>query len=52
MALGKRKERTQGELFIYSDELCTSSNAFYEALESVLCGYEFDKFVEGLCREF
>ena len=52
MALGKRKGSTQGELFIYSDELCTSSNAFYEALESVLCRYGFDEFVEGVCREF
>ncbi|MCY4672539.1 MAG: transposase [Bacteroidetes bacterium] len=51
-ALGKRKERTQGELYIYSDELCSSSNAFYEALESVLCMYGFDKFVEEICHVF
>ena len=50
--LGKRKERTQGELYIYSDELCSSSNAFYETLESVLGKYGFDKFVEGICHAF
>ncbi|MCY4158405.1 MAG: transposase [Bacteroidetes bacterium] len=52
MALGKRKDGTQGELFIYWQELQSSSNAFYEALDSVLCAHEFDLFVEEACQEF
>lgn len=52
MELGKRKEGIQRELFIFSDALCSSSNAFYVVLESVLCKYGFNKFVAGLCREF
>jgi len=37
---------------IYSHELCSSLNAFYEALESVLRKYGFDKFVEEICHAF
>ena len=48
----KAKGVYTSELFIYSEELCSSSNAFYEALESVLCKYGFDKFVEKICRKF
>jgi hypothetical protein len=38
MALGKRKAGFQGSMFIYTDELCSSSNAFYETLDWLLQG--------------
>ncbi len=52
MALGKRKGSSQGNLFISSDELCSSSNAFYDTLDRLLCQRGFDAFVEQTCRKF
>ena len=52
MALGKRKGGSQGSLFISSDELCSSSNAFYDTLDQLLCKEGFDTFVEETCRKF
>ena len=45
MALGKRKGSSQGNLFISSDELCASSDAFYDTLDRLLCQSGFDAFV-------
>ena len=52
MALGKRKDGLQRNLFVYVGELRSSSNAFYQALDRLLCDHGFDAFVEGGCREF
>ena len=52
MALGKRKTGSQGDLFISSDELCSSSHAFYDALDRLLCKEGFDAYVEETCRKF
>ncbi len=52
MALGKRKDGLQRNLFVYVGELRSSSNAFYQALDRLLCDHGFDAFVEGVCREF
>lgn len=51
MALGKRNNGSQGSLFISSDELFSSPNAFYEALDRLLCENGFDVFVSETFRE-
>ena len=50
--MGKRKAGSQGDLFISSDELCSSSHAFYYALDRLLCKEGFDAYVEETCRKF
>ena len=48
----KAKGRHSGRVCICWQEIQSSSNAFYEALDSVLCTHEFGLFVEEACQEF
>ena len=51
MALGRRRTSQQGELFLTSADLPQSpGHAFYDRLNEILAGAEFDRFVEDLCR--
>ena len=52
MALGKRKGSSRGNLLISSDEFCSSSDAFYDMLDRLLCQRGADAFVEQTCRKF
>ncbi len=49
MALGKRERAAQGELWIASQRVTSSSHPFYEQLNGILDGADFDGFVETLC---
>src|SRR5215218_3952925 len=51
MALGRRRSSHQGELFVTSADLPQSpGHAFYDRLNSLLAGADFDRIVEDLCR--
>jgi transposase len=51
MALGRRRTSHQGELFLTSADLPQSpGHAFYDRLNELLAGAEFDRFVEDLCQ--
>jgi len=52
MAMGRRGDEQQG-LFVPHNQLPKSDgHPFYEALERVLGGREFDRFVEKLCARY
>lgn len=50
MALGRRKDERQEELFVTHDQLPRSEgHVFYRRLNQLLAEAEFDRFVERLC---
>jgi transposase len=52
MAMGTRRER-QEELWIPACALARpASHPFYERLNELFAGHDFDRFVEGECRRF
>src|ERR1035441_1903399 len=53
MSMGHRKPESQGQMFIaISDLPCMAGHPFYEKLNQALRAIEFDRRVEGRCREF
>ncbi len=53
MALGRRGEQRQAEMWVASAELPKSAgHVFYGKLNELLAEAGFDRFVEELCREF
>lgn len=53
MALGRRVEEWQGELWVATDRIAGGSgHVFYDRLNDVLNGAGFDLFVEELCEPF
>lgn len=51
MALGRRGLERQGELWVATQDLAVGSgHVFYERLNEVLVGADFDRFVEQLCE--
>ncbi len=53
MALGKRKQARQAELWVAATELpTTSAHPFYSKLNEVLAKHGFDRFAEEACKEF
>ena len=52
MALGKRPEGRQEELFVTTSDIRRLSHPFYRALGRVLRAEGFDAFAEEACREF
>ena len=53
MALGKRKQVRQTELWVAATELpTTSAHPFYSKLNEVLAKHGFDRFAEEACKEF
>jgi transposase len=53
MALGKRKDQRQGELWIATPELPQSpGHIFYEKLNGLLAEAGFDPWVEALCEPY
>jgi transposase len=52
MALGRRKDRREQELFVATDQLAQApGHVFYRKLNQLLAEHGFDEFVEELCRE-
>ena len=52
MALGKRPEGRQEELFVATSDIRRLSHPFYRALERLLHAEGFDAYAEGTCRAF
>ena len=52
MALGKRPEGRQEELFVATSDIRRLSHPFYRALERLLHAEGFDAFAEETCRAF
>ena len=52
MALGKRPEGRQEELFVATSDIRRLSHPFYRALERLLQAERFDAFAEEACRAF
>jgi len=52
MALGKRPEGRQEELFVATSDIRRLSHPFYRALERLLQAEGFDAFAEETCGEF
>ncbi|MCP4594830.1 MAG: transposase, partial [bacterium] len=53
MAMGQRKRERQEMFWVPTGELPqTPGHPFYERLNKILDGQEFDRFVEGRCRKF
>ena len=52
MAVGKRPEARQGEMFVVASEIRALDNPFYWALNELLAKSGFDEFAEEACREF
>jgi transposase len=53
MALGKRKDQQQGELWVAAPDLPKSpGHVFYEKLNGLLAEAGFDPWVEELCRPY
>ena len=53
MALGKRKRERQESLWIPTGQVAKSpSHPFYQRLDGILVGQEFDDFVEKVCAKF
>ena len=52
MAVGKRPEGRQEELFVATNEIRRLSHPFYQALERMLKTEGFDAFAEQACCEF
>ena len=52
MALGKRPEGRQEELFVATSDIRRLSHPFYRALERLLQAEGFDAFAEETCRAF
>jgi transposase len=51
MALGRRPDSHQGELFVTSADLPRSAgHPFYDRLNRLLADHSFDRFAEDLCR--
>ena len=52
MAMGKRKQR-QESLFITADNLPRSDgHPFYQKLNALLAEADFDRWIEGRCRQY
>src|SRR5215475_1899762 len=52
MAMGTRREH-QEDLWIPTCTLARpASHPFYQRLDQLLAGHDFDRFVEGRCRRF
>ncbi len=53
MALGRRNELQQGELWVATQQLPTSpGHVFYEKLNGLLAEGKFDEWVENLCEQY
>ena len=52
MAIGRRPEGRQEELFVATSDIRRLSHPFYRALERMLEAGGFDAFAEDACREF
>ncbi len=53
MALGRRKQERQGELWIATQDIPqTTGHPFYQKLNQLLAEAEFDAYVESLCEPF
>jgi len=53
MAMGKRKQQTQGRLWVEAQRLASGpAHPFYRRLNEVLSEHGFDRFVEGECQRF
>ena len=52
MAVGKRPDGRQEELFVATSEIRRLSHPFYQTLERMLRSEGFDAFAEQACREF
>ena len=52
MAIGKRPEGRQEELFVATSEIRRLSHPFYRVLERLLQAGGFNAFAEETCREF
>lgn len=53
MALGKRKQQRQAELWIAATQIAEApGHPFYKKLNDLLARRGFDDFVEGLCAKF
>ena len=53
MALGRRKECRQQELFVTANSLPTSDgHVFYSKLNQLLADEGFDQWIEELCASF
>ena len=53
MAMGRREEETQGDLWIVAAELPRGgAHPFYDRVNAILEAEDFDAFVEDRCRKF
>ncbi len=52
MAIGRRPEARQHEMFVVASEIRAGGNPFYRALDRLLRENGFDGFAEEACREF
>lgn len=52
MAMGKRKNERQQELFVPADKLQSAGHPFYRQLNELLAAGGFDAFVETLCQPY
>ena len=52
MAIGRRPEARQHEMFVVASEIRAGCNPFYRALDRLLRENGFDRFAEDTCREF
>ena len=52
MAIGKRQQARQAEMFVVTNSIRALGNPFYRALEKLLTRHGFGAFAEETCREF
>ena len=52
MAIGRRPEARQHDIFVVASEIRAGGNPFYRALDKLLRKNGFDGFAEEACREF
>jgi transposase len=52
MAMGKRPKQRQEPLWVSTESIRTAGHVFYEKLNQVLDGNDFDRFAESLCARF
>ena len=52
MAMGRRSQGQQQEMFLVASEIRSSANPFYRALDRLLEKHGFDTFAEDTCRAF
>ena len=52
MAIGRRPEARQHNMFVAASEIRAGGNPFYRALDRLLRENGFDGFAEETCREF